>query len=60
MPDKAGSTGGETDGVAADVATARRIRTGELFGAAREIVLEHQDQLYRLRITSNGKLILTK
>jgi len=26
----------------------------------REITIEHQGQFYRLRITRNGKLILTK
>jgi len=37
----------------------KRIASSELFGAAREIVIEHGGRLYRMRITQNGKLILT-
>jgi hemin uptake protein HemP len=32
----------------------------DLLGEGREAILEHGGQEYRLRITSNGKLILTK
>lgn len=38
----------------------RRLEAASLFGAAREIELLHQGELYRLRITRNGRLILTK
>lgn len=38
----------------------RRVSSNELFGAQNEIVIDHHDDEYRLRITSNGKLILTK
>lgn len=38
----------------------RRLSSAELLGAAREIVIEHGGDEYRLRVTSNGKLILTK
>jgi hemin uptake protein HemP len=31
-----------------------------LFGAGREIHIDHLGQVYRLRHTANGKLILTK
>lgn len=31
-----------------------------LFGAAQELLIQHDTQTYRLRITSQGKLILTK
>ena len=34
-------------------------RSADLFGRTHEIVIEHQDREYRLRITSHGKLILT-
>lgn len=34
--------------------------TNELFGGAREILIEHSGVHYRLRITANDKLILTK
>jgi hemin uptake protein HemP len=38
----------------------RRIEVTELLGGAREAVLLHAREEYRLRLTSNGKLILTK
>jgi len=38
----------------------RRVSSGELFGNQQELVIEHNNEEYRLRITSNGKLILTK
>ena len=31
-----------------------------LFGNAREILIQHKGEVYRLRKTSRGKLILTK
>jgi hemin uptake protein HemP len=37
----------------------RRISSAELFAGARELVIEHHGRLYQLRITQNGKLILT-
>jgi hemin uptake protein HemP len=37
----------------------RRVSSGELFGAATELVIIHGQREYRLRVTSNGKLILT-
>lgn len=37
-----------------------RIRSEDLFGTAREVLLEHRGELYRLRITRQGRLILTK
>jgi len=36
------------------------LRSVDLFGAAREVLIEHHSQLYRLRHTAQGKLILTK
>ena len=36
------------------------VQTGELFGDRREIVIEHDGERYRLRITRRGKLILQK
>ena len=38
----------------------RSLRAADLFGDARELILEHNGQVYRLRITANDKLILTK
>ena len=37
-----------------------RIPVTELMGSGREAVLVHDGAEYRLRLTSNGKLILTK
>jgi hemin uptake protein HemP len=42
-----------------EAAPPRRLRSDELFAGTREIVIEHHGRLYRLRITRNGKLILT-
>jgi hemin uptake protein HemP len=39
---------------------ARRWHSAQLFGERREIDIEHRGVVYRLRITSLGKLILTK
>jgi hemin uptake protein HemP len=36
------------------------ISTAELMGSGRELIILHAGDQYRLRITSNGKLILTK
>lgn len=38
----------------------RRIAIGDLLNGGREAVLLHDGVEYRLRLTSNGKLILTK
>jgi hemin uptake protein HemP len=40
--------------------SARRLRSAELFGSKHEIEIEHGQAIYRLRLTSLGKLILTK
>lgn len=41
-------------------ATPKRIKVRELLRGEREVILEHDGQDYRLRITATGKLILTK
>jgi hemin uptake protein HemP len=41
-------------------APSRRWRSAELFGAGQEVEIEHGQAVYRLRLTSLGKLILTK
>ena len=38
----------------------RRLKVSDLLAGEREIILDHDGQDYRLRITANGKLILTK
>ena len=40
--------------------TSRRWRSTDLFGPAHEVEIEHGQAVYRLRLTSLGKLILTK
>jgi len=42
-----------------DVITPPRTTSKELLGGAAEIIIEHQGRDYRLRLTQNGKLILT-
>jgi hemin uptake protein HemP len=37
-----------------------RIDSRELFASGREITIAHGDDIYRLRLTSQNKLILTK
>lgn len=38
----------------------RIVRSGDLFQNAKEIIIDHDGDHYRLRSTSKGKLILTK
>jgi hemin uptake protein HemP len=38
----------------------RRVSTEELMGSAREVLIRHAGYDYRLHITRQGKLILTK
>lgn len=42
------------------VATTPEIASAELFKAVNEVVIRHDGQDYRLRITRQNKLILTK
>lgn len=58
-PDAARSALPATSGRAAP-ASPRRVTSDELFGRAVEIEIDHRGVLYRLRLTSHGKLILTK
>ena len=37
-----------------------RISSRDLFAAAREVLIVHGDETYRLRLTAQNKLILTK
>jgi hemin uptake protein HemP len=46
--------------VAGNSASLPCVRSDSLFGKAREILIEHAGSLYRLRVTSSNKLILTK
>lgn len=38
----------------------RIISSGELLGRENELVISHKGETYRLRVTRNDKLILTK
>ena len=38
----------------------RRVSSATLLGGGRELEIVHEESLYRLRVTSTGKLILTK
>lgn len=39
---------------------ANRLDSRDLFAATREITIAHGEEVYRLRLTSQNKLILTK
>lgn len=54
------SDAGPPKGARASPGNVRRLKVSELLAGEREIILEHQGQEYHLRITANGKLILTK
>lgn len=41
-------------------AEARRIDSAALLGRRGEVFIVHREQVYRLRVTAQGKLILTK
>ena len=43
-----------------DATGLRTVRSADLFADAREIVIDHCGDRYRLRCTSKGKLLLTK
>ena len=40
-------------------ASAPHYRSQDLFGQAREVLIEHNERTYRLRLTAQGKLLLT-
>lgn len=60
MPDQIDKNSPGGSGPRVDGEKPRRFKVDELMNGAREIVLEFEQQDYRLRITSKGKLILTK
>lgn len=37
----------------------RQVSSGTLLGSSKELVIVHNGRAYRLRLTKNGKLILT-
>lgn len=44
----------------ADISAVPKIDASTLLASGREVILVHKDNEYRLRLTSNDKLILTK
>ena len=54
------STGRASAGPVSVPPQARRIRSKDLFAGATRVLIEHQGSIYRLQITSQGKLLLTK
>ncbi|WP_232995211.1 hemin uptake protein HemP [Bradyrhizobium sp. KB893862 SZCCT0404] len=68
MPATPGDNGGDAAGPAQSPSAATRtltmrgsrIDSRELFAHEREIIIAHGEDSYRLRLTSQNKLILTK
>lgn len=63
MPMRQGDSGrsAQADAAPADSARpVRRIPLDSLLGGTREVIIQHASEEYRLRLTSKGKLILTK
>ncbi|TFW08102.1 hemin uptake protein HemP [Oxalobacteraceae bacterium OM1] len=54
--DVSGTASSATDAVEG---TVMRIKSEDLFAQRREVEIEHQGRIYRLRLTSLNKLILT-
>jgi hemin uptake protein HemP len=59
MEDRGGQGRPKLKPPSAAPAPAPRISSRELLGPHGELVIEHHGREYRLRITQNGKLILT-
>jgi hemin uptake protein HemP len=47
-------------GTAPSPVQAVRVTSAQLFGSALEVQIDHHGAVYRLKLTSLGKLILTK
>ncbi|WP_247280150.1 MULTISPECIES: hemin uptake protein HemP [unclassified Bradyrhizobium] len=56
----AGAAGGPSAATRTLTMRGSRIDSRELFAAEREIIIAHGEDSYRLRLTSQNKLILTK
>lgn len=52
-------SGSTVDAPLSMTSTARRIISKDWFVQSREIEIDHEGRIYRLRITQNNKLILT-
>jgi hemin uptake protein HemP len=60
MSDARTAAPGRAAASSAQAAPPRRVSSFELLGTSKEIEIVHGRQCYRLRLTSLGKLILTK
>lgn len=58
--DMSTTTPAATPRPAPSAAEAQRLRSEALLQGRREVEIEHAGQVYRLRLTALGKLILTK
>ena len=59
QPTETGAARGQPGGPALQPTPPRRVSSQSLLQGQRVIVIEHCGREYRLRLTSNGKLILT-
>lgn len=57
--EREGSAAAEPRTRAPDTEGPRRVRSETLLAGRSELLIEHQGREYRLRVTQNGKLILT-
>lgn len=53
-------SGSQADFPVDSLADARTLNSAALLSGAKEVVIDHRGERYRLRCTSKGKLILTK
>lgn len=58
--DKPSANTNTSSGNAHTTAERPRFNSAVLLGGAREVIIEHAGEEYRLRLTNQGKLILTK
>lgn len=59
-PSNAGARGSQTDAARSVSLRENRVDSRDLFNGVREITIAHGDETYRLRLTAQNKLILTK
>ena len=58
--ERAGKPAGSASAIRSLTVSGNRIDSRELFSNEREIIIAHGAEAYRLRLTSQNKLILTK
>ncbi|MCA9144174.1 MAG: hemin uptake protein HemP [Planctomycetaceae bacterium] len=52
--------GSSTDSPSDDESRPLTFQSADLLQGQREVWIEHEDKMYRLRVTASGKLYLTK